>query len=242
MSIRGWTYGAVSAASLLAATAYAESGDPAANRPKPATPAVAAVPATRTGPADPEARRALGAAAAAKGKQGNPGDLQDPAAAAARGDGDHGRRGERGNSASAIADHRPGAEQAAGDRVREGRDQGGADGERGHGRRDEVRRERAEELRGRLKSRGIPSPLRAELRTHAKRIAQIERIRTLAAADANLIKRVDAMLVRENERHTRRMTRLVDESNQSPAEAAPTEAAPAADTEPKQPTEEGVTP
>jgi hypothetical protein len=57
-----------------------------------------------------------------------------------------------------------------------------------------------------------------ELKTHAKRLAQIERIRVLATADAKLTARIDAMLVRENERHTRRMTRLVDEANQAPAE------------------------
>jgi len=135
----------------------------------------------------------------------------------------------------------------------------GANGQPEHARRDELRRERAKELRGRLKSRGIPNQLRAELRTHAKRVAQIARIRTLAAADAKLTKRIDAMVVRENERHSRRMTRLVDEVNQAPAEGAapaPTAATPAAaaapagDTvepatgEPEQqnPTEQGVTP
>lgn len=283
MSIRGWTYGAVSAASLLATTAFSQPGETAANRSKrPAPAAPTAAPA-----ADVQARPT-------GGKKGDAVEARDPQGAAAHANGDHGRSGERGNSVAAAAEHGPGAERAAGDPGRDGPDQeggrpdsppraaiealkkarsfteaeaiahlraqgAGANAAPERARRDEVRRERAKELHGRLKSRGIPNQLRAELRTHARRIAQIERIRALAAADAKLITRIDAMLVRENERHTRRMTRLVDEVNQAPAEAAaatPTEAAPVAaeapvvDTaqpttgsgEPQKPSEQGVTP
>jgi hypothetical protein len=259
MSIKRWSCSLVPATLLWAGAA---SADPAAAPAKPAVPAAAAVshnghghgrPALDTPPAAEGAlnRRAdaPGPTVAAAAREGAPGQARA-----------YGERGNGvaaaapGHAGPGHEDHEPGQGHADGPpraaiealmkaqslseeqaiahlRARAvPRSQASqADLHRVH---DTVRRERAKELRGRLKARGIPNALRAELRTHAKRIAQIERIRSLAGADAKLITRIDATLARENERHSRRMTRLVDEANQAPVEgAAPAEAAPASPAE-----------
>lgn len=245
MSIKRWSYSIVPATLLLAATA---SADPAAAPAKSPGPAAAAAPQAD----NPQARPALVARAAAEGKQGRRADSPTPAAEV-RADAVPGHS-EHGHQVAAAAPDHAGHENHEPVRVQtsEGTAAGQADARRAH--HNQVRRERAKELRGRLKSRGVPNQLRVELRTHAKRIAQIERIRTLAAADAKLVTRIDAVLLQENERHTRRMTRLVDEANQAPTEGtAPAEAAPVAaptdadkaaapPTEAQKPTQQGVTP
>ncbi len=75
--------------------------------------------------------------------------------------------------------------------------------------RDQARRARHTELRAKLRNREIPPSVRAELRTHARRISRLQRIRVLAGQDTALIVRVDGLIVRENARHERRLAVLI---------------------------------
>jgi hypothetical protein len=75
--------------------------------------------------------------------------------------------------------------------------------------RDQARRQRHTELRAKLKGRAVPPSVRIELRTHARRISRLQRIRVLAGEDAALIVRVDGLIARENQRHERRLATLI---------------------------------
>lgn len=216
MSFNGWKYGFVSALSLVAATA---SADPPASanqgRKAPATEGSAAHPgASRDVEHGDHAERRAGRAAAPGDAPGeHPGRAEEHREARP---GDPPRAAVEAlmkeqllSEEQAIAHLRAQGVHGAGDAVTaEPRDVA---------LRARLRGERAKELRGRLRGRGISTQVRVELKTHARRLAQIERIRALTTADATLTTRIDAMLVRENERHARRMTRLIDEANQAPA-------------------------
>ncbi|HBQ14686.1 MAG TPA: hypothetical protein DEF51_27340 [Myxococcales bacterium] len=62
--------------------------------------------------------------------------------------------------------------------------------------------------------------MRAELRTHARRVARIERMRAVASESGRdaLLERIDALMTRENARHERRLERVAGHPLQ-PAEA-----------------------
>lgn len=95
---------------------------------------------------------------------------------------------ERAGHAAAV-----GAMQAAADRAK----------------REQVRRTRQRELRTKLKVTTVPPRVRAELRVHARRISRLQRIRVLAADDPAVVARVDALIVKENAHHDRRIAMLV---------------------------------
>lgn len=82
--------------------------------------------------------------------------------------------------------------------------------------RDQARRQRQEELRGRLKNREIPTAVRVELRNHSRRISRLQRIRLLAGEDTALIARVDAVIARENTRHEQHMVVLIARAAKAP--------------------------
>lgn len=75
--------------------------------------------------------------------------------------------------------------------------------------REQVRRGRQRELRTKLKVPTIPPRVRVELRNHARRISRLQRIRVLAAEDAVVVARVDALIAKENANHDRRIAVLV---------------------------------
>lgn len=75
--------------------------------------------------------------------------------------------------------------------------------------RDQARQARIQELGAKLKGRPVPTPLRMELRTHARRVSRLQRIRLLAGEDTVLVARIDALLTRETARHERRMNILI---------------------------------
>lgn len=233
MSIKGWKYGLVSALSLLALTAHADPPDTAQGKQgrKAAGPAAPAAPAAA--PADGEhgehGQQAKQPAAAAGARQAVKEHAPD-----ARHEEGHpptgaGRPGDPPRAAidALMRAQSLSEEQAIAHLRAQGAPPDVAVHDAKRGERDHVRLDRAKQLRGRLRARGIPNPVRVELRTHARRLAQIERIRTLVNTDTKMTARVDAMLVRENERHTRRLTRLIDEANQAPAGAVPDDASPA---------------
>lgn len=83
-------------------------------------------------------------------------------------------------------------------------------------RREQARKQRYRVLREELKVSQVPAPIRAELRTHALRVSRLMRIRALAVeSDPTLVVRIDALLSRENARHDRRMTKLIEQANQN---------------------------
>ncbi len=273
MSIRRWCCCLAPTLCLLALPAYAE-------RPETAgTKAEQAAPPTDT----PAARRAPGAAAAPKGKPAREGraapsanergnkPAEPPAGERAAGDHAHGDHAHDDHAhdqpgrpdmpsraaiqalmkAQALTEEQAIAHLRSNPNAEHGAAADEAEMRRLQ--RQEIRRERARVLRGRLKSRGIPNQLRVELQTHARRLAQCERLRELAAKDTKMVARIDAMLAKENERHERRMTRLIDDANQAPegaaapadpaAAPAPAEAPAAAPTPaPAQKPTEGATP
>lgn len=76
--------------------------------------------------------------------------------------------------------------------------------------RDNVRKQRHEELQLRLKGREMSAPIRLELRNHARRMSRLQRIRLLAVTtDPTLLVRIDGLIARETARHEHRMTALV---------------------------------
>src|SRR5690606_38844389 len=93
-----------------------------------------------------------------------------------------------------------------------------------------ARAARWEEIKGRASIEApaeVPDPVRAELRRHARRVAQLERLRELAVEGekAKLIEKVDGLSTREDALHERRLTLLL--SNQGETAPAAAEAAPA---------------
>lgn len=96
-------------------------------------------------------------------------------------------------------------QERAGHAAAVGAMQAAADGAK----REQVRRTRQRELRTKLKVATVPPPLRAELRNHARRISRLQRVRVLAANDAAVVARVDALIAKENTHHDRRIAMLV---------------------------------
>ncbi len=70
-------------------------------------------------------------------------------------------------------------------------------------RRKDRRQALRKRLKKKLKKRRVTKVIRFELRTHARRVARLRRIRALAAAkdDTETVERVDKLLARENARH-----------------------------------------
>lgn len=77
--------------------------------------------------------------------------------------------------------------------------------------RDQARKQQHEGLTRRLQGRDVPPALRAELRTHARRISRLLRVRELASvSDRRSLVRIDDLITRENARHERRVVMLID--------------------------------
>lgn len=83
--------------------------------------------------------------------------------------------------------------------------------------RDNVRKQRHEELQLRLKGREMSAPIRLELRNHARRMSRLQRIRLLAVTtDPTLLVRIDGLIARETARHERHMTVLIARATAAP--------------------------
>lgn len=74
-------------------------------------------------------------------------------------------------------------------------------------------------------------PVRQELRLHAKRMARLNRMKTLAQANekTELVERIDKMIEKENERHESKMQALIQKQGQAPEGEAPEGKAPKAE-------------
>lgn len=82
--------------------------------------------------------------------------------------------------------------------------------------REQARKLRHQELQGRLHGREATATIRAELRTHARRSSQLQRIRRLAIeTDPALLARIDGVIAREDARHERRLAVLIARAPQA---------------------------
>ena len=89
--------------------------------------------------------------------------------------------------------------------------------ERGQGRIDAARREAWQRWRARIEARGgFSEGLEQELKRHARRIARLRRIRSMAATkgDQKVIARATKLIAREEQRHRRRMDQLLEKGEQ----------------------------
>jgi hypothetical protein len=197
---------ALAVAALLGAiTAPAQADKPA--QPDPQARPKAAEPAKReqaTNAAQPAAQPARTGEAA--GERGSAGHDKATEAHAARG-----KSAEAHAAAPGQADKARGLEEASGHSA--------APAPLDDKLRGETRAKRQQERRDQLKLRyGLEllqrAPIRAELKTHAWRMARLERMQTLAAAITNAAKRqktterLNKLIAKENARHERQLEQL----------------------------------